>query len=448
MLKSLIVALLGIVLIVAGTAATASWKSTSPENTSTDAAVPSPGEDPGHAQGENAGNPVASSPASEAAPAQAAEDGADCQSTVRLSDELVPSCGLLWGVAAGAKTSEQGPLAHRAFESRTGRTIGLYSHYYRADDLWPAPGEIALARESGARRILLINWRIASDMTWADVVLGRADGRIDAEINYLKGQYFHLRDKFFLTLHQEMEPEVIESPGSGMQAKDYAAMYRYVLDRFRASGIDNIVPVMAYLGSPQWANKPWFDDLWPGDEYVSWISWNPYAWSPYRSWSPKTFSDLVNYTRGRYGYPGFYDFITSRHPGVPLMLAEWGVFEEVADQASCYADYRAARKSSSTCRPLGSSDMARFFDSVRQAVDSIATDFPSLKAMVFFEVEVGSQGNTRFAGNSEIMREFDKPHALEAYRRLSGDPLLVNPPPLPPARWPPGLSRLCSPREC
>ena len=73
------------------------------------------------------------------------------------------------------------------------------------------------------------------------------------------------------------------------------------------------------MGYVPWALQPCFGDLWPGDDVVDWIGYNPYT-------SAKgTFAGLVNSPKG--GWPGFYSWASTGHAGKPLMLAEWGVTE-------------------------------------------------------------------------------------------------------------------------
>lgn len=349
------------------------------------------------------------------------------QSGVTLSDKLVPSCGVLWGAIADAKSEDQGPDAHREWEQTIGRTFGVYSSYHVADYRFPSERELELAREPGNERILLMNWRVAEGSTWAAVARGELDARIDAQIAHIKELGF--TEPFLLTLHQEMEPEVINTPGSGMEPSDYADMFRYVITKFRSEGITNAVSVMAYLGYPNWVSASWFDELWPGEEYVDWISWDPYTWAPFDYWSPDSLTSLLTFDGGLADYEGFYDYMTAKYPGIPLLLGEWGMYERPVDLQECDAARRTGTVGSAACQPaLASTDRAEFYHNVKADLPLVQRDFPMLKAMLYFESEWSSWGPTKFWNNSPVMQSFDDAEALAAFQELSQSPLLVNPP--------------------
>ncbi len=121
---------------------------------------------------------------------------------------------------------------------------------------------------------MLANWKVDAGYTWAQVAAGRADARIKREAQHLSDNF---RTKFYLAIHHEPENEVNANAGSGRTAKDYAAMYRHVVSVLRNNGATNIVPVLSLMGSQKWADRAWFNDLYPGDKYVGWIGFDPYA---------------------------------------------------------------------------------------------------------------------------------------------------------------------------
>src|SRR3954471_24250621 len=88
--------------------------------------------------------------------------------------DLVPSCGLLWGVAPGAYTDLPASRALKQFESATGRPADVLHSYHRGDEVFPTADEIATV--SGPRkRILFANWKVAWGTTWAAVASGAED---------------------------------------------------------------------------------------------------------------------------------------------------------------------------------------------------------------------------------------------------------------------------------
>jgi beta-mannanase len=213
-------------------------------------------------------------------------------------------------------------------------------------------------------------------MSWAAVAAGRADARIDREADYLKANWDR---PFFLTIYHEPEDNVVQTAGSGMTAEDYRAMYRHVALRLRADGVTNAVTVMNYMGYYGYAAQSWWGDLYPGDDVVDWIAWDPYAHSQDFGTMGDDFAALLN-KRGGTTFPGFYTWATTSHPGKPLMLAEWGVFERTTDLAS---------------KP-------QFFDTIPRQLAS----FPWVKAMVYFDSPNAPRGDTRIDSTSESLTAF------------------------------------------
>lgn len=298
-----------------------------------------------------------------------------------VSATLVPECGRWWGVAPLAHTDAALGPALRVEEDVAGRPLDILHTYHRNTSLFPDATERALALQTGRNRLLLINWKPATDMTWRAVADGGADTRIDRLASYTLANFRH---RFFLAIWHEPENEVDETPGSGMTALDYAAMYRHVVERLRAKGLTYAVTVMDYIGFDKWANQPWFAQLWPGDSVVDWIGLDPYGAGAATGYNARDLATLVNRPEG--SFPGYYTWATETHPGKPIMLAEWGVEFEPS-------------------RPEG---QARFFADVGDQLHR----FPRIKALVYFDVPgvVPGQPNTSLRSNAET---------TAAYRELS-----------------------------
>ncbi|WP_229716325.1 CBM96 family carbohydrate-binding protein [Mangrovihabitans endophyticus] len=248
---------------------------------------------------------------------------------------LVPSCGVLWGGAAGGFTSAPRDRALRDWEKLSGRTATVFHTYHKGDERFPTASEIAMTRDPARPRVLLLNWKVAYGSTWAKVARGDRDARIDAFAARVRASY---PEKFFLVLHHEPENDVVARRGSGWEASDYAAMYRHTVRRLRAKGVTNTITVMAYMGNEKWMSQSWWRDLYPGDDVVDWIGLDSYVSAEKGYYHHGDFADLLD-RRGRTG-PAFYEWATIRHPGKPVMVAEWGVYHRVgrpADKAPGYA---------------------------------------------------------------------------------------------------------------
>jgi hypothetical protein len=275
-----------------------------------------------------------------------------------VTEKLIPTCGAWWGIAPDVFSGRRPTQAVEMAERRMGRRADIVHVYHRGGELFPTPQERLIAQ---GPRLLLINWKPAPEHTWADVARGVADVRIDTLAAYINRTF---PGRFFLTIHHEPEDDV--RAGSGFSATDYAAMYRYVVTRLRSRGVHNAVTVMTYMGAPNWASKPWFDKLYPGDDVVDWVAIDPYADDRVAD-----FAGLVNKTRPDFPkWPGFYRWMQARFPAKPIMIAEWGAFER-------------------SNAPRFKRD---FFSSVARQID----DYPQIKAMVYFDSPVAPRGDTRF----------------------------------------------------
>jgi beta-mannanase len=299
---------------------------------------------------------------------------------------LVPSCGVLWGAAAGGFTTTPRDQALKDWESLTGRTATIFHQYHKGDEKFPTKAEIAMTRDPAKPRVLLLNWKVAYGTTWAAVARGEKNARIDNWAAYVKSTY---PEKFFLALHHEPENDVNPTPGSGMTATDYAAMYRHVITRLRAHGLTNAVNVLAYMGNEKWMAKSWWPDLYPGDDVVDWIGLDSYVSAEPGYYHYGMFADLLD-RRPTGGGTGFYDWATTAHPGKPVMVAEWGVYHRtthIVDKSPAFA-----------------------------SVASELRKRPAIKAVVYFDTERDDEGDRNISVAST-------PQSLATFRDLAADPL-------------------------
>ncbi|SEG46721.1 Glycosyl hydrolase family 26 [Thermomonospora echinospora] len=302
---------------------------------------------------------------------------------------LVPSCGAWWGAAVSDFPQDQ---AVRDFEHKIGRPLAIYHDYHRGRKLFPTETDIAIAREPGRRRLLLLNWKPDDGESWAQVAAGSMDDHIDVLSRHIKRNF---PERFWLAIHHEPEDEVRESPGSGYTATDFRNMFRHVVQRFRANGVDNAIFTVVFMAYSGYVIKPWYKKLYPGDDVVDWIGYDAYAFA-----TTKTFSQLVDQAapnEHKQGLEGFYRW-SRRHfsDDKPMMLGEWGGSELSGDPG----------------------DKARLFRSLGRQIKN----FPALKALVYWEHPNGPKfGDTRVDSS---------PMALQAYREIGRLPYFN--PPVPP----------------
>ncbi|GID94300.1 glycoside hydrolase family 26 protein [Amorphoplanes digitatis] len=324
-----------------------------------------------------AGTAMAGTTAATAAPAKPCVTDAN----------LVPSCGVLWGAAAGGFTTNPRDAELKAWEKLSGRTANIFHTYHKGDEVFPTKSEIAMARDKNNPRVLLLNWKIAYGSNWAKVAKGEQDKRIDKFAAHVKKNY---PEKFFLVLNHEPENDVIAKKGSGWEAKDFKAMYRHTIKRLESKGVTNAINVMAYMGNEKWMAQSWWKDLYPGDDVVDWIGLDSYVNAEKGAYHYGMFADLLDRKATGNKGPGFYDWATTQHKSKPIMVAEWGVYHRVGKVH----------------------DKAPGYNSVLPELKKR----PAIKAIVYFDTKKDDQGDRDISINSTKT-------ALTAFKKLAADPI-------------------------
>ncbi len=297
-----------------------------------------------------------------------------------VSSMLVPSCGVWWGLGAVPLGSESYDQALTNLENQEGRPADLIHFYHTGTQLFPSASDIAMSTSTGRNQILMENWKPELGHTWAQVAAGvpQVDQEIDNEAAYIKTHY---TKKFFLSVHHEPENEIIPTAGSGYTAADYAAMYRHVVLRLKADGVTNAIFTMDYMGYSKWCEASWFSQLYPGDDVVDWIAYDPY------STGAGTFATMADGKDGT-RWAGFYKWATTVHPDKPLMLAEWGVTETSDPNAK-----------------------ANFFNNM----PTLEKSYPAIKALIYWN------------SGGYPTRIDSSPQSLAAFRALAQNPMYNTP---------------------
>ncbi|GAB1642178.1 glycoside hydrolase family 26 protein [Krasilnikovia sp. MM14-A1259] len=328
---------------------------------------------------------VGAAGAAHAAPASSAKPKAKQQCVT--GDKLVPTCGVLWGAAAGGFTSAPRDAELKKWEALSGRTASIFHTYHKGDEVFPTQSEIAMTTDPAHPRALLVNWKIAYGSTWAKVAKGEQDKRIDAFAKRIKTSY---PQKFFLVLNHEPENDVIARKGSGMEAKDFAAMYRHTITRLKAQGVTNAVNVLAYMGNEKWMAQSWWKDLYPGDDVVDWIGLDSYVSAEKGYYHYGQFADLLDRKASTGKGLGWYDWAVTNHPSKPIMIAEWGVYHRIGHPVDKTAGYNSVLP-----------ELAKR---------------PGIKAIVYFDTKHDDQGDRDISIDST-------PGNLAAFKKLAANPL-------------------------
>jgi beta-mannanase len=266
-------------------------------------------------------------PPSTSPPATSPAGGGGSPGPAGFTGAMAPNSGALWGTSK----------FDRSWEAQMGRKFDIVHFYHQWSQDFPTAEERALAAEG---RLLLINWK--SPGSWPAVASGSQDGQITATATRLKA----FGRKLFLAFHHEPENDI----GAAGQPADYARAFRRVVDVFNRVGADNVIFVwnmMGFVGG----HGDIYPTLYPGDQYVDWIAYDPYNWYGCKSGhKARSFAEITK---------PFYDWTAANAPGKPLMLAEYGLREQ----------------------PAGSPSKAEWF---RDELTQLKTTRTRIKALVYF----------------------------------------------------------------
>jgi hypothetical protein len=286
-------------------------------------------------------------------------------STCTVSSSLVNSCRPWLGAASLGYTPSGGfkgeILAH---ESRIGRQLDIVHDYLVTKPL--SADHIALAKRPNT--ILYVTFKpMANGQKWSTG--NGSNSAINSNIDALATSIKSVGStKVMLSVWHEPENDVTPGgdpactstnyKGSEGSVSDYVAMWHNVRNRFNALGVTNVVWVLNYMGYSAWnCIQP---DLWPGNNYVDWIMYDPYGGQS------GTFPAVVS---------SFYNYLTSHsdashdYLSKPWGLGEWGM--NTTSQSNIYS----------------------FYDSAKASLDN--NSFPKLKAYIMWDVITPASGDYR-----------------------------------------------------
>jgi len=234
---------------------------------------------------------LAGGPSSSAgAPGSAAAPADPCAPTETLVNPCRPWLGAAVGgyaqvpadqatqfAYAERRLSDPEALSDPAREPATPRRFDVVRFYHQQDQVTFSPTELSYVERAGT--YAFVSWK--PDATWARAGGGDAavDARIDAFAASVKALGPH---RIFLSIHHEPENDVSEdncatptAAASAGSPADYVAMWHNVRSRFDALGVTNVVWTMNYMGYEAWDCL--VPSLWPGNDHVDWVTWDPYA---------------------------------------------------------------------------------------------------------------------------------------------------------------------------
>ena len=284
-----------------------------------------------------------------------------------LDELLVNPCRPLLGAYSNHYPGISGWRAHiDAEEARIGRPLDIVHRYHPPGEAGPLiADEIHFATRPNT--IMFANWKPALS-AWSSA--GGGNATVNAQIDKAADSIKSIAPtKIMLTIHHEAEPDVTPGTSSCPHLKgkfgspaDYRAMWRNVHERFAARGVTNVVWVMNYMGYKNWDCLA--PELWPGNDLVDWVMYDPYQTVSSSSWSTSV--------------SRFYNWMLANSDATHDYVSKvWGLAEFGAGGQTTQADAYT------------------YYDDARASVER--NEFPRLKAYVVFDSEGTLNNRTSYS---------------------------------------------------
>ncbi|WP_415840210.1 glycoside hydrolase family 26 protein, partial [Nocardiopsis gilva] len=188
--------------------------------------------------------------------------GPECEVT-RI---LETSCGVWWGASPWKRDI-------RPLEAVTGRSMDIVYTWHGIDQYEvPRDEDIRLVKE-GRFLHANIEARLFEEEGRPPVEYWRIiEGEFDKELRAQARRISQLEAPFFLTFDHEADAG--KRYGVRGSPHEFVQAWRHIVDLYREAGADNVIYVWNVTGWPK--NLDRLPGLWPGNDYVDWISWEGY----------------------------------------------------------------------------------------------------------------------------------------------------------------------------
>ena len=183
-----------------------------------------------------------------------------------VSEILEPSCGVWWGA------SPYGDQVEHLEESADRGMDIVYT--WRGVDQAQVPGrrEQSMAAEGRFVHTNIEARRFTSpgrpDIPYESII----DGDFDQQLRSQARGIAALDVPYFVTFDHEADAN--RRYNKRGTPEEFVASWRHIVDLYRAEGADNVIWVWNVTG---WeSNLDRLPGLWPGNDYVDWLSWEAY----------------------------------------------------------------------------------------------------------------------------------------------------------------------------
>jgi hypothetical protein len=256
-----------------------------------------------------------------------------------VSAKLIPTCGALLGVSA----EPGGDADVAALERKLGRKFDLVYEFHGIDKPLPARDEERMVAEG---RVLHVNIEAKEfgqathpDVAWSRIVAGEFDQALRAQATGLAA----LGSPVMVTFDQEVDsPKRVGQRGT---AAEFVAAWRHIHRLYAAAGARNIVWVWVVTGYE--GNLDAVGSVYPGNEYVDWLSWDPYNMAGCQTgkFKPAQWRSFADSVEPFYGWLQTEGARAGIDKAKPYLLSEFGTVANPDDpsaSARWYAELPAA----------------------------------------------------------------------------------------------------------
>ena len=233
---------------------------------------------------------------------------------------------------------------------------------------------------SGTRALPFVNWKVRGTGAGAFTCAQVRDGANDTAIINWARNIETYPYKVFIGLQHEPETNN-ELATAGNSANEYADMWRHVVTLAKANGASNVIWAWITTGSSSNAgsNATTWNALWPGDDIVDWLCWDPY-------WSTTNKTDFY----GQFLVDGSPSLLAENASAVTGWTAIGGMYGWATTAKTIGVN--SLRYSFGGTKPLGLAEYGTWFDVLTDAqaasrIRSIATQIsnaPRMKLLLYY----------------------------------------------------------------
>lgn len=242
----------------------------------------------------------------------------DCSTAMESAIGLPgdPGCGT-WVGSSDRRTDD---LDLSVQEATLGSQLDMVRLYVVGPDAEFFPPNHQMLADQG--RSLVYSWKVSTNNNAGPVWPRVAAGEFDEQLRRAAQEIVASGHRVFFSLHHEPEDDSTTLNGAYGTDADYRAMMRHAHEIMEPIGGNQLIWFVNYMGH-SFGSFDQVEAMYPGDDILDWVSWNPYNWFGCHGDAPwKGFAEQA---------APFYNWARQNHPDMPLMIGETATNEHPDD---------------------------------------------------------------------------------------------------------------------